>query len=73
MRVVILIALLLPFVALAGTPVGHQLTESEAADGSYISWLEHIIDSAEIAGFDLTGSDGLVMVDIDGDGHEDIV
>ena len=27
----------------------------------------------EIAGFELTGSDGLVMADIDGGGHEDIV
>ena len=48
---------MLPSSVVAWPPIGHQLTESEAADGSYISWCEHIIDSTEIAGFELTGSD----------------
>ena len=48
--------------ALSGaTPVGSQLSDSKASNGLYISWREHIIDSADIADFNLTGSDGLVM------------
>lgn len=49
------------------------LSNAQSADGSYISWQEHIIDEPELAGFALSGSDGLVMGDIDRDGHEDIV
>ena len=68
---------LLPFLSSVAVsdevPIGRQFSDSKAANGLYISWREHIIDSAETAGFNLTGSDGLVMADIDGDGYEDIV
>ena len=53
--------------------VGDKLTNARAADGMYISWKEHIIDDPESAGFALSGSDGLVMADLDQDGFEDIV
>ena len=73
MPVVIVVVLLFPSFVVAGPPIGYQLVESETVDGSYISWRKHIIDSAEIAGFELTGSDDLLMADIDGDGQEGIV
>lgn len=56
-----------------GQTVGDTLSQARAANGHYISWREHIIDDPAIAGFNLSGSDGLVMGDIDRDGIEDIV
>lgn len=67
------LALLWVHAAPAQTPVGDSPTTARAQDGSYISWREHIIDDPASAGFALSGSDGLVMADIDNDGYEDIV
>lgn len=69
----ILIALITTQSIQAQNLIGESNTRARAADGSYISWREHIIDDPEIAGFALSGSDGLVMGDIDRDGFEDIV
>ena len=71
--------LLLPTFALLATnlygqtPVGDSPTEAQASDGRYISWREHLIDDPVAEGVDFSGSDGLVMADIDRDGFEDIV
>jgi len=59
--------------ALAQTPVGETLTSAQTPQNEFISWREHIIDDTASAGFSLTGSDGLVVGDVDGDGYEDIV
>lgn len=49
------------------------MTAARAPDGSYISWREHIIDDHVATGQPLSGGDGLVLGDLDGDGLEDIV
>ncbi len=59
--------------SLAQAPVGDTSTQARSADGQFISWQEHIIDDPSNAGFNLSGSDGLVMTDLDLDGFEDII
>ena len=48
-------------------------THARAADGSYISWREHLVDDQASSGIELRGSDGAVLADLDRDGHIDIV
>ncbi len=64
---------LLAGAALAQTPVGDAPSRAQAADGSFISWREHIIDDSVVTGVPFSGSDGLVMGDLDKDGYEDVV
>lgn len=54
-------------------PAGDLPSLARASNGQPITWREHIIDDAALAGFPLNGSDGLVMADLDQDGHHDII
>jgi hypothetical protein len=53
--------------------VGTELASKQAADGKYITWVEHRIDDQGLAGIPLRGADGLAMGDIDKDGFDDFV
>ena len=53
--------------------VGDSLSTARSVDGSYISWKEHLIDDPVTSGVPFSGSDGLVMGDLDLDGIDDIV
>ena len=71
--VVISVLLVAPNPGVSATVVADALTRARSADGQYISWREHLIDDSTISGFELSGSDGFVLGDVDGDGWEDIV
>lgn len=60
-------------VGVAATAVADAPGLAQAVDGQYISWREHLIDDSAISGIELSGSDGFVLGDVDGDGWEDIV
>lgn len=54
-------------------PVAFRKSSAKSSDGLYISWKEHLIDDPDISGLSLSGSDGLIMGDLDLDGYQDIV
>ncbi|TGV02455.1 FG-GAP repeat domain-containing protein [Flavivirga rizhaonensis] len=54
-------------------PLGNIKSFARASDDKYISWKEHIIDDTALSGGVISGSDGLIMADLDLDGFEDII
>ncbi len=54
-------------------PIGDKISSAKTNDGSYISWKEHIIDDTELSEGAISGSDGLVITDLDLDGFIDII
>ena len=54
-------------------PVAELPSQAQAADATYITWREHLIDDPADVDFVLSGGDGLVMADIDGDGYNDFI
>ena len=53
--------------------IAERPTSAKAKNGQYISWKEHLIDDVSITGVEISGSDGLVLADLDKDGIEDII
>jgi hypothetical protein len=71
---VVLLTTLLGCAASAATrTIADSPTQARAADGAFIAWREHVVDSTTAQGEPLAGGDGLVACDLDGDGREDLV
>lgn len=62
-----------PDAPLSKAIVGTELATKQAADGSYITWVEHRIDDQGLSGLELRGADGLAVGDIDKDGFDDVI